>query len=290
MGLGEISIAYILWHLERAKENSIALIEEPETFLAPRSQAALVDVLASYCASKGLWIVLTTHSPAILQRVPSQHIRYIARPTETGKVIVPSHPSQYLEPLGVLPERLGVLLVEDRAAREFARAWLGATEMDLLQCVSIHDVGGDGEVIKSLAFPKLNGLGCIVGVLDGDRRAMTAKENGAIAAKVNWPFMFLPGDKTPEVLLRECSEGQEAALATRLNRPIATVEIVLASLQGIDHHDWLEEAHKRLGVSYESLVVSLYSLWAEAPVNAAAASEAGGQLRMFLTADRSPPE
>jgi predicted ATP-dependent endonuclease of OLD family len=68
MGLGELSVHYVLWHLQRIARDSIILIEEPETYLAPRSQEALINVLAKLSIEKNVWIVLTTHSPNILKK------------------------------------------------------------------------------------------------------------------------------------------------------------------------------------------------------------------------------
>ena len=58
MGLGEVSALYIYWCLSRAAENSILIVDEPETYLAHNSQSALIDVLAKFCSEKAFGVLL----------------------------------------------------------------------------------------------------------------------------------------------------------------------------------------------------------------------------------------
>ena len=79
MGLGELALHLMLWHLERVEPQSIMLIEEPETHISPRSQQALLNVLARASARKKLWVIVTTHSAGIVARIPREHIRLVYR-------------------------------------------------------------------------------------------------------------------------------------------------------------------------------------------------------------------
>src|SRR5690606_31701595 len=60
MGYGEIAAIYLLWALRRAAGGALILIEEPETFLSPRAQTALVDVIARYVKEKGIVVIMTS--------------------------------------------------------------------------------------------------------------------------------------------------------------------------------------------------------------------------------------
>lgn len=35
----------------------------------------------------------------------------------------------------------------------------------------------------------------------------------------------------------------------------------MSNTEGVDHHDWLEEIHRELGVSYEHTLYSLFEVW-----------------------------
>lgn len=52
MGRGELSLLTAFWGIHRAKRNSIIILEEPETFTSCRSQQALMDHIAMWCATK----------------------------------------------------------------------------------------------------------------------------------------------------------------------------------------------------------------------------------------------
>jgi hypothetical protein len=52
MGLGELALHLTNWHLSRVPENSILLLEEPETHISPRSQHTLLNILAEYATDE----------------------------------------------------------------------------------------------------------------------------------------------------------------------------------------------------------------------------------------------
>lgn len=133
MGLGEISIHHILWNLNRIKNNSIVLIEEPETYLAPRSQEALLDGIAKIAIEKRLWIILTTHSSNIIKNIPYEHIRILSRVDKNVQISIPGSNLESMYSLGLKPNKTGVILVEDRCAREFTKCWLGRLNASLVQ-------------------------------------------------------------------------------------------------------------------------------------------------------------
>ena len=76
MSLGEISILLCFWTLRRAQEGAILLAEEPETYISPSSQAALIDYLAYASVTKKISIIFTTHSPEMVSRLSDDQIRF----------------------------------------------------------------------------------------------------------------------------------------------------------------------------------------------------------------------
>jgi hypothetical protein len=127
-------------------------MEEPESYLAPRSQEALLDVIAKIAADKRLWIILTTHSPSIIKNIPMEHIRLLSRVNESVEITTPTYDSEYLYSLGLKPNRLGVILVEDRCARELSKCWLGRFDPSILQEYEIVDIGSKGTCIYLLLY------------------------------------------------------------------------------------------------------------------------------------------
>lgn len=279
MGLGELSIHYMMWLLKRAARDSIMLIEEPETYLAPRSQQALLNILAEYSARMGIWVVLTTHSPTLLNRIPVGHVKFLARVNNLLKVTSPTAHSDYFPALGMPILRKGVLLVEDRASRQFATEWIGHHNPRLLQEFEIKDASGVDPIRKALQiFPKLDGWFKIVGLFDGDQR-------GKLNDELAWPYTFLPGDLDPETQLRQAASQEPTRLSAELGRSEDRVYTALGTLQGQDHHDWFEELARYTAVSYNELMRALFRTWVSDPVNAQRSREAMNALEALIDSD-----
>jgi predicted ATPase len=282
MGLGELSAHYIYWNISRAAENSVMLVEEPETYLSPRSQEALVNAIAQQCFSKGLWVILTTHSPSILQNIPPKHVRFLSKVGGKVEIITPESHSEYFPALGMTSRKSAVVFVEDKAARELASAWIAHFDPILAQELDIRDVGGNNKVWEALFFPRVNGWLRVVGLLDGDARGVTADffNTKGNKEREHWPYAFLPGDGGPEILLHDAAVKNVKLVSSKLERPYAMVHAALGSLEGEDHHEWLEELPKRLGVPFATLVKALFESWVGEAANAAIAERA---FQDFLT-------
>lgn len=76
VGLGELASFYLWWSLKRVSPNTVLLVEEPESYLSPMCQAAFADVLAKYTVQKKPFVILTTHSPEIIQHANRSSLRF----------------------------------------------------------------------------------------------------------------------------------------------------------------------------------------------------------------------
>ncbi|WP_438348398.1 ATP-dependent nuclease [Paenibacillus sp. FA6] len=255
MGLGEISVHYLLWNLHRIDKNSVVLMEEPESYLAPRSQEALLDVIAKIAADKRLWIILTTHSPSIIKNIPMEHIRLLSRVNESVEITTPTYGSEYMYSLGLKSNRLGVILVEDRCARELSKCWLGRFDPSILQEYEIVDIGSKGKIIHQINdFPFVGPWFKLFGLFDGDERNRTALEGN------NWNYTFLPGEEAPEILLKRIAKSNRNQLALVCGRDVQRINTALHGLDGRDHHDWIVEFPRQIGISYEQLIAYLFEI------------------------------
>lgn len=265
MGLGELSVHLFLWHLSRISANSIVLVEEPETFLSPRSQEKLVDIFAKFCAEKGMLFVLTSHSAQTLASIPSDNILVLSRSSGNVRLIESSDQISYLQALGVKPQVRGAILVEDRAAREFARLLLNRVDPSFACQYEIIDAGSNGAIIKALSFPRIKGYS-ICGLFDGDEYDKHGK------LELRWPLTYLPWPEAPETHLRNAAIAGESKLAELVgDRDGNRVHLALSGLEGEDHHDWLENLKSRLGITYEQLLAYLFDVWFSNESNRAAA-------------------
>jgi predicted ATPase len=255
MGLGEISVHYLLWNLQRIEKNSVVLMEEPETYLAPRSQEALLDVIAKIVADKRLWVILTTHSPSIIRNIPMEHVRILSRVNESVEVFTPSNGSQYMDSLGLKPQKLGVIIVEDRCARELTKCWLGRFDPSILQEYEVVDVGSKENIYQQLrGFPYVGSWLKLFGIFDGNERGRIGE------VQHTWNYSFLPGEDAPELLLKRIAKSMRKKLSEISGRDLHRINIALHGLDGRNHHDWIVEFPRQLGLGYEQLIVFLFEI------------------------------
>ncbi len=278
MGLGELSVHLLLWQLGRAAPLSVVLLEEPETFVAPFSQEALLNVIARASAEKKLWTIFTTHSPSLLNRVPLEHIRLVTSDGSTATIQTPRKRSDLLDALRVPVPVHGILFVEDAAAKEFLRRTIEHASFEWGREYEICEAGGADGVLRILQTisPRSEGLR-FVGVLDGDQRERHFE--------AKWPCLFLPGNSAPESMLRDCVESNPDLLATTLGRLASDVRVALSGASHLDEHDWMHELSRMLGLSVAQLHFALFSVWSSFEPNSTLCHELVSSLRLAVTAN-----
>lgn len=268
MSLGEISIITCYWALRRAKAGAIVLLEEPETYISPVSQALFIDLLVYLCVSRQISLVFTTHSPQMFSRLNKRYVKFFYRDAQGSKLAADDQFDSMRKLVGLAAPIDVAILVEDRAAREFTRLLLGRLNVNLASRTEIVDVGGDGNIttsrrIMSRGIRFFN----LVGAYDGDMRGKIPESED------EWPFTFLPGPSAVERQFRALSNDNAKLLAGTLGREIAVLEPILAGLAGLDHHDWFEEFVKKLGMSYEQVMLACFEAWFAIDANSQEADE-----------------
>lgn len=282
MGLGELAVHLLLWQLARCRERSILLLEEPETFIAPFSQAALLNVLADVSVRRNIWTIFTTHSPDLLRSVPLSHIRLVTRTGEAAAVETPDRESQLREVLGVEIFTRGLVFVEDSVSAQFLRLLFEHFGFRWVREVEVVVAGSDGQIYGALkALPSVIRRIWFAGVVDGDQRG---KSVGGL-----WPVVFLPGDAAPEVLFRQAAEEAPEKVAEFSQRSLKDVQRILSTNAGIDHHDWLVECSKHFGMEFNQLVMVLFNVWKSVAVNRVSAEKFIGEFNdALLEVSKSP--
>ncbi|TNS94441.1 hypothetical protein FIC06_27590, partial [Escherichia coli] len=109
MGAGEYLCMYIFWFVNWIDSNSILLIDEIENCISVYSQEYLMDYLAYISSKKSIWILLSTHSEYILNKVGIKNTRLISNISNVGiNVVSPKHERKYFTALGIKPRKKGV--------------------------------------------------------------------------------------------------------------------------------------------------------------------------------------
>lgn len=253
MGLGELAIHYFLWALRRAPAQSILLLEEPEIHVAPFSQERLFYVIAERAAEKALWTVLVTHSPAIIRRIPKEHLRLVSRLEGEVTVEIPSSIDQLNAALGIPATTELAIFVEDKRGVDVVFAILRLGGYPDLRQTEILRVGGESELRSVLEhLPRLRRVR-MIGLFDGDQRDKQ-KFEGAVA------YSFLPGSLPPEEILREVVLKSQNATAKELGVEVSRLRAILAGSAGRDDHDWFTDLATGAGVTTPELAYRLLNV------------------------------
>lgn len=256
MGYGEIAAIYLLWALRRAANGALILIEEPETFLSPRAQTALVDVIARYVKDKGIFVIMTSHSGPIAARMLNQEIVYATRAAGRVTFHNPAKTSDLVARLGLVPDRSFIFFVEDQAAEIFARALLDNFSDRLSASVEYAICGGSGNTLRAIEVIP-NGLQQVahVALLDGDQRAVELGQERRV--------VFLPGDVAPESLLIQYARSKSHfELSQLMQISEADVSRAVAHADGDELHNFFHSIARTLAIPYREVLRRVVIAWA----------------------------
>lgn len=254
MGLGEFSVFYLLWFLDFVPKNSVVLIEEPEAFISPRSQAAIANILAKFTDEKRLFMVITTHSPQILGQIPLQCVRVLIREGSTCSLRHATERAEHLAVLGVQTTPMRVAFVEDIAAHYALEAALREFSPWVLNGLSIVRGGSWSNILCTLnGIPRSGHPMEFLAVLDADR-----KEKGD---ECEWPLLFMPGDAPPDVQMVDVVRVNVDDFSAHLHINPETVRVVVSSLTGTDPHDWPHEFAKAVSLDIAYVLRAMAACW-----------------------------
>ncbi len=249
MGLGELSLLFFYWLLSRTTYGSVLLLEEPETFIAPRSQRVLIDMVAARTASQHMFVAITSHSGVVTERIPQNHVDYMSRQGKEVTFLRNPPRSLLADRLGLVQPRPVLCLVEDEVAAAFARVLIEAGNSKYMSNCAVYVASGESDVTATLRRIDPNGPTPIVlvGLYDGDQRGNLPKE-------LNWPVMCLPGEDAPELFVMKLIERERSRVEELISAPRELVLTALASVDGLDHHDWISGLCRALLLSKEELL------------------------------------
>jgi predicted ATPase len=250
-GAGETTMAELLQ--ADLPQHSLVLIDEVESSLHPRAQRRLIRDLAERCRERELQVVLTTHSPYVLDELPPEARAYILEPHERGRQIVYGvSPDFAMTQMDDVQHAECDLYVEDPRAGTMLVEILVATNLELVQRCQIIPYGASsvgqalGQMIVGNRFPRRS---CVF--LDGDEGPATGCLN-------------LPGDDAPERVVFEALQARNwLQVDERVGRSFPQlVDSCTQAMALTDHHDWVTFAAGRLTLGGDTLWQAMCAEWA----------------------------
>lgn len=265
MGQGELSLLLIYWKLRDLPNDSVLILEEPETHVSPHSQNCLMNLLAKFSVEKGIWTVIATQSPTVIRRIPLKHVRLFSQVNGRTRLISAATLDQVSNILGGGVAYRGALLVEDVSAKEFLRNILDELDPSFLMRFEIISVGSESAITAALKSMPRTGSWCtLVGLYDGDQsERLTNVDGDRLRAEAKWPFLFLPGTCDPDQLLRDSLTDSNARerLAELLAKPGEVVHLAAAHTMGCDYHDFVVEFSRFVGLDATVVRRAMTRLW-----------------------------
>lgn len=183
-GSGEFTTVMLVQQLSCAAQGDVILIDEPEISLHPGAQIRLRDYILKMILSKKLQVIISTHSPIMLEELPKDAIKCFSA-TQDGTLYVKEN-IPYLEAFFELEFNNSVqntIIVEDVLAMNIVRAIL--TQEGLAHMLNVDHTSGGADNIKKLlisAFSKVGAMQYHV-IFDGDQNKAEVPRLSAIPEK-----------------------------------------------------------------------------------------------------------
>ncbi|MDA8232755.1 MAG: AAA family ATPase [Magnetospirillum sp.] len=231
----------------------LVLIDEIESSLHPRAQRRLIRDLAEQCRQREMQIIITTHSPYILEELPPEARMYILESDGIKRIIPGISPDFALTKMDddVHPEC--DLYVEDQAAKVMLAEILAFHGKELFTRCAIIPFGtvtvgyALGQMSANGRFPRPSRV-----FIDGD----SAEGEGCV---------LLPGGDAPEqVVFKSLKSKRWGNLWTRIQRDLSLVDDACTRAMTLsDHHDWVGFAASQLMCGGDTLWQAMCAEWAK---------------------------
>jgi predicted ATPase len=240
-GAGEIAAAELL--AADFPRYGLILIDEVETSLHPRAQRRLIRDLARLARENELQILITTHSPYVLEEIPPEGRMYIMDGAGGKTLVTGVSPEFAMTRMDEEQHPECDVYVEDNRAATLVGEMIVAQDRDLLSRLKLIPYGTAsvgmalGQMANQQRFPRAS-----VVFLDGDQAA---------APGCN----LLPGDDAPErVVFERLRAADWPDVAMRVGRGTSeTIDALTRAVSASDHHDWVRAAADRLILGGDSL-------------------------------------
>lgn len=169
-GSGEFAVVMLVKRIWDADFSSLVLLDELETSLHPGAQKRFIEFLCQQTLRKKFQVVMVTHSPVIVEILPSEAIALISENEESAIRIesAPNHPLSVFKELGADFTKVTVY-VEDRLAQFLCqKAAERAKLQDVFQFVVFP--GGAQSIVKRNVNQFFDINQQLFILLDGDQR------------------------------------------------------------------------------------------------------------------------
>ncbi|GBF05168.1 hypothetical protein DAERI_030334 [Deinococcus aerius] len=228
--------------------------------------------MAEVARLKELQIILTTHSPYVLEEIPSEGRVYIMDGASGKSIVTGVSPEFAMTRMDEEQHPECDIYVEDEIAKKLMSEMLFIGDKDVLSRCQIIPFGSAqvgialGMMASQNRFPRPSLV-----FLDGDQTASPGCN-------------LLPGGDVPErVVFESLAQKNWGNVYERIGRqPSETIDALNRSMTQDDHHDWLKSAANELVIGTDTLWQALASVWAGMPENVTDIANVTDKVRQAL--------
>lgn len=237
MGFGEGRLIYTVRLLETCPEQSLIVLEEPETSLHESAQYEFVKYLMDVVNRRHHQIVFSTHSTIMMEALPPEGRKLLMRNGDGVSVFDNVSSTRIKTALSAGESGHLIVCVEDKFAQSLLREVFQRFDKELLECVSVLPFG-DHKAVRSAKDAIIHAGQRAIAVLDADQNA----------DEKNLVFR-LPGSMPPEKEIFHSSAAHDILLQNYG----FDFHGFRTAYPKVDHHDYASHIAKKKSCSREVL-------------------------------------
>ncbi|EAT5433765.1 AAA family ATPase [Salmonella enterica] len=257
MGLGEHKLLYIIWKTISSPKNSFLFIEEPESFICPRSQLELLDFIATIAAKNNLTIIFSTHSEHIIKKQQASSWHIVKNIRNKFSLVKEKRKEIVMSLLGVSPEKDMIFILEDYFASKVFKNIIAVCAPDLYNTMHIDYLNGESDITEILRrYPAKNSKVRLVAIYDADQKGQINEST------FDRPILYLPaeGNVPPENEIISFIKDNVNLLHPNLNISEEQLTDIIDNIHE-EIHDWLHVFSQSLSIEYDTLIDIVIRTW-----------------------------
>ncbi len=149
-GSGETAIVILVHKIFNATNESLILLDEPETSLHSGAQKRLMSFLLEQCIKKKHQVVISTHSPFFIENMPNESIKVFSTLNTNRKFTINSNRNykEAFHELEIENTNKKIILVEDKTAQIILDKVLGKLGTAIQDIFEIKYLSGGADDIN----------------------------------------------------------------------------------------------------------------------------------------------
>ncbi|MQP53471.1 AAA family ATPase [Flavobacterium sp. LMO9] len=171
-GSGETAIIVLINKIFNCTENSLILLDEPETSLHSGAQIRLREFLIEQCKKKKLQIIISTHSPILIKGMPANSIKVFSL-NKFGQFHIENE-RDYKEAFYELEIETDIqkkqIIVEDKLAKIILDKILNKLGKDTKEIFNIKYLPGGSDSLKQKITTIIEVHSDTIVIFDGDQK------------------------------------------------------------------------------------------------------------------------